>query len=227
MKIYIDTADLEEVRRGVQLGVVRGATTNPTLLAPHAVGDVPGQIRAIAGCVDETVSVQVVGDDADCYVEQGLAIASWHERTVVKIPVTPAGTRAGNRLARMGIRTNITMVCSAAQGLLALNSGASIVCCYIGRVADRGEDPLRVIADIAGWIARGGYGCELMAASVRSPEIAVDVARAGATILTLPLRVIAAMYVHPVSEDALRRFEVDWRKRPSGVDPDRGHLVLR
>ena len=118
------------------------------------------------------------------------------------------------------------MVCSSAQGLLALNSGASIVCCYIGRVMDRGEDPLRVVSDIAGWIARGGYGADLMAASVRTPEMAADVARAGATILTLPLRVIEAMYEHPVSRDAVGKFDADWRSRPGGVDSN-GRLILR
>lgn len=227
VKIYADTADLDEIRRGVALGVVQGATTNPTLLAAHGIGAVADHIRAICDLVEESVSVQVVGDDPDDCFEQGLAIASWHPRTAVKIPITPAGTKLASRLSAIGIRTNMTMVCSAAQGLLALNSGASIVCCYIGRVADMGDNPLAVVEDIANWNLRGGYGAELMAASIRTPDVAADVARAGATILTLPLKVIDAMYGHPVSDAALGKFAADWRARPGGFDAERGRLVLR
>ncbi len=226
-RTYADTADLDEIRAAVSLGVVQGATTNPSLLAEHGVGDVAGHVRAICELVPETVSVQVVGDDAEHLIEQGFEIANWHARAIVKVPVTRAGTLAARRLAERGIRTNITMVCSASQGLLALNAGASIVCCYIGRVADQGEDPLRVVEDIATWIARGGRQVDLMAASVRTPEQAAAVARAGATILTLPLRVIHAMYEHAVSAAAIERFDADWRRRPGGVDEATGRLVLR
>lgn len=225
-RIYVDSANLDEIERAAALGVIRGVTTNPSLLAAHGAGDLPAHIAAICDLVEETVSVQVVGDDADAFVEQGCEIASWHPRTIVKLPVNRAGTAAARRLAARGISTNLTMVCSAAQGLLAIGSGARIVCCYVGRVADRGEDPLRTVSDIATWIARGGYQVDVMAASVRSPEQAVNVARAGATILTLPFRVIEAMYHHPVTTEAVQRFEADWRGRSGGVDARSGRLTL-
>lgn len=226
-RIYADTADLREIERAVNLGPVRGATTNPSLLASHGVGGIREHVRAICELVEESVSVQVVGNDPAELIEQGYQIASWHPRTVVKIAMTPAGTQAARHLADRGIRTNVTTICSAAQALLALNTGASIVCCYIGRVADRGEDPLRTVEDVANWIARGGYRTELMAASIRTPEQAVDVARAGATILTLPLRVIETMYAHPVGSEAVARFEADWRARPGAVDEETKRLLLR
>lgn len=227
MKLYLDTANLQEIRQAAEWGVIAGVTTNPTLLAREQFASLSGHIQEICALVPETVSVEVLATAAGEIVQQGRELAKWDPKVVVKIPLTPDGTAATRRLKAEGIPTNLTMICNTNQGFLAALAGADILCCYISRVDDIGQDSLQMIADLAVFANNAGLSCEIMAASVRQARQVAELARAGADIATIPFAVLRQMYQHPLTDQALVKFQEDWRRRPGAVDPASGKLILR
>ncbi len=212
MKLFLDTASLEDIRKYCALGVIKGVTTNPTLIAREN-GDFHAIIREIASVTDGPINAEVLAEDWEGMVREGEELAAVHPRVVVKIPMTAEGLRAVSTLAPRGVKTNMTLVFSAAQALLAANAGASYVAPFVGRVDDIGYDGITVIRDIAEVLSDGDFETQIVAASVRSPLHVVEAAKAGAHIATVPPKVIAQMIPHPLTEAGLKRFMDDWKKR--------------
>ena len=209
MKLFIDTANLDEIRAAAKLGVIHGVTTNPTLISRES-GDFAAIIREITSLTDGPVFAEVLAEDADGMVREGEALAAIHENVCIKIPMTAAGLEAISRLSKKGIRTACTLVFSAAQALLAANAGARYVAPFIGRADDIGWDGIEALAAIADVLSDGDFETEIIAASVRSPLHVVEAARAGADIATVPPKVLAQMACHPLTDAGLERFRRDW-----------------
>ncbi len=209
MKLFIDTANLDEIGAAAKLGVIHGVTTNPTLISRER-GDFAAIIREITSLVDGPVFAEVLAEDADGMVREGLELAAIHENVCVKIPMTPAGLEAISRLSKEGVKTACTLVFSAAQALLAANAGARYVAPFVGRADDIGWDGIEALSAIADVLSDGDFDIEVIAASVRSPLHVVEAARAGADIATVPPKVLAQMASHPLTDAGLERFRRDW-----------------
>lgn len=212
MKLFIDTANLDEIGAAAKLGVIHGVTTNPTLISRER-GDFAAIIREITALVDGPVFAEVLAEDADGMVREGLELAAIHDNVCVKIPMTPAGLEAISRLSKEGVKTACTLVFSAAQALLAANAGARYVAPFVGRADDIGWDGIDALAAIADVLSDGDFETEVIAASVRSPLHVVEVARAGADIATVPPKVLAQMASHPLTDAGLERFRRDWASK--------------
>ncbi|MBQ2545585.1 MAG: fructose-6-phosphate aldolase [Clostridia bacterium] len=212
MKLFIDTANLDEIGAAAKLGVIHGVTTNPTLISRER-GDFAAIIREITALVDGPVFAEVLAEDADGMVREGLELAAIHDNVCVKIPMTPAGLEAISRLSKEGVKTACTLVFSAAQALLAANAGARYVAPFVGRADDIGWDGIDALAAIADVLSDGDFETEVIAASVRSPLHVVEAARAGADIATVPPKVLAQMASHPLTDAGLERFRRDWASK--------------
>jgi transaldolase len=213
MMLFIDTGSVSEVEEIAAWGVLSGATTNPSLLAHD--GQAPDRtIRAICDLVAGPVSAEVVSETADEMVAQGRALAAIHQHVVVKLPFGPAGLAATRELVRDGIRVNMTLVFTAAQALLAAEAGASYVSCFIGRLEDIGEDALRTLRDVVTSLAQAEPRPLVLAASIRSPRHAVEAAKLGADVATVPAKVLRQMTTHPLTEAGITRFSQDWTADP-------------
>ena len=212
MKLFIDTANLDEIGAAAKLGVIHGVTTNPTLISRER-GDFAAIIREITALVDGPVFAEVLAEDADGMVREGLELAAIHDNVCVKIPMTPAGLEAISRLSKEGVKTACTLVFSAAQALLAANAGARYVAPFVGRADDIGWDGIGALAAIADVLSDGDFETEVIAASVRSPLHVVEAARAGADIATVPPKVLAQMASHPLTDAGLERFRRDWASK--------------
>lgn len=211
MKIFLDTANLEEIAKGLDLGVVDGVTTNPTLIAKEG-RPIEEQIRAICEMVDGDVSAEVVSTTADEMIREGRRLAAIHPNVVVKVPLTRDGIKAASRLSKEGVRLNITLCFSAAQALLAAKAGAYIVSPFIGRLDDISADGMELIRSITRIYANYGFPTQVLAASVRSPMHVVEAAKAGAHIATLPFKILDALFLHPLTDKGLAQFLRDWEK---------------
>ena len=212
MKLFIDTANLDEIGAAAKLGVIHGVTTNPTLISRER-GDFAAIIREITALVDGPVFAEVLAEDADGMVREGLELAAIHDNVCVKIPMTPAGLEAISRLSKEGVKTACTLVFSAAQARLAANAGARYVAPFVGRADDIGWDGIDALAAIADVLSDGDFETEVIAASVRSPLHVVEAARAGADIATVPPKVLAQMASHPLTDAGLERFRRDWASK--------------
>lgn len=212
MKFFIDTAKIEDIKKANDMGVICGVTTNPSLIAKE--GRVFEEVIAeIASIVDGPISgeVKATTTDADGMVEEGKAIAAIHPNMVVKIPMTVEGLKAVKRLSALGIKTNVTLIFSANQALLAARAGATYVSPFLGRLDDistRGTDLIREIADI--FALADGIDTEIIAASVRHPMHVTECALAGADIATVPYKVIEQMVNHPLTTAGIEKFRVDY-----------------
>lgn len=211
MKIFLDTANLDEIAKGLELGIVDGVTTNPTLIAKEG-RPLEEQIRAICEMVDGDVSAEVVSTTADEMMREGRRLAAIHPNVVVKVPLTRDGIKAASHLSKEGIRLNITLCFSAAQALLAAKAGAYIVSPFIGRLDDISADGLELIRSITRIYANYGFRTQVLAASVRSPMHVVEAAKAGAHIATLPFKILDALFLHPLTDKGLAQFLRDWEK---------------
>jgi len=213
MKLFIDTGSVAEVEEIAAWGVLSGATTNPSLLAKED-GD-PGEIiRRICDLVGGPVSAEVVSEDAEGMVAEGLALAGLHEHVVVKTPFSPAGLEASRRLSDDGIRINMTLVFSASQALLAAEAGATYVSCFMGRLDDISVDSAATVAEIVEALEPGEAPAQVLAASIRHPVHAVTAARLGCEVGTIPGKVLRQMLDHPLTTAGIERFASDWRERP-------------
>jgi len=211
MKIFLDTANLKDIREAVALGVVDGVTTNPTLLAKES-GDPEQILLEICQTVDGPISAEVVATDVEGMVREGRHWAALHRNIVVKCPCTLDGLKATKQLAGDGHRVNMTLVFSPTQALLAAKAGARFVSPFVGRLDDIATPGMELVADIVTIFRNYAFECEVLAASLRHPIHVVEAARLGAHIATMPLSVFNALVKHPLTDIGLKRFLEDWEK---------------
>jgi transaldolase len=211
MKIFLDTANLDEIREAVALGVVDGITTNPSLLAREK-GDPEAILVEICETVSGPISGEVVATDAEGMIAEGRHLASLHENVVVKIPCIREGLKATKVLAGEGKRVNMTLVFSPTQALLAAKAGARYVSPFLGRLDDIAAPGMELVADIIQIFDHYDFDCEVLAASLRHPLHVVEAARMGADIATMPKAVFDKLLNHPLTDIGLKRFLDDWEK---------------
>src|ERR1700722_16147142 len=212
MKIFLDTANLDEIRQGIEMGVVDGVTTNPTLVAKE---NKPFRQHILDICdivKDGVVNAEVVSTDFDNIMREAHEVASWHPNIVVKIPMIPDGVRALSALSKEGIRVNITLVFSAPQALLVAKAGAYFVSPFLGRLDDVGEDGLVLLSDILDIYRAYNYPTQVLAASLRHPMHVIAAAKMGSHIGTLPFKVFEQLFHHPLTDSGLKTFLADWQK---------------
>jgi transaldolase len=211
MKIFLDTANVEEIRQAAELGVIAGVTTNPSLVAKEG-GDFHAMLKEIAGIVDGPISAEVISLDADGMVEEGLKLAQIHENIVIKVPMTLEGLKAVNRFAKQGIKTNVTLIFTMNQALLAARAGATFVSPFLGRLDDISQEGMQLIRDCAELFAIHGLNTEIIAASIRHPMHVHQAALAGAHIGTMPYKVLTSLVKHPLTDAGIERFLADWNQ---------------
>lgn len=212
MKFFIDTANLEEIKKGLEMGMVDGVTTNPSLIAKE---NMPFEeiITQICKLVDGPVSAEVVSLDAAGMLAEAKKLAKIADNIVIKIPMIIEGLKAVKQLTAEGIKTNVTLVFSSAQALLAAKAGASFVSPFVGRLDDIGTPSMDLISNIATVYDNYGYQSEIIVASVRNPQHVMDAALIGADIATIPLKVITQLAKHPLTDIGMEQFLADWEKR--------------
>lgn len=209
MKLFIDTANTEEIRKANELGVICGVTTNPSLIAREGLV-FEEVIKEITQIVDGPISAEVISLEAPKMVEEALELAKIHPNIVIKLPMTPEGLKATKQLTAKGIKTNVTLIFSAGQALLAARAGATYVSPFLGRVDDIGGTGMDLVSDIAQIFELHGIETEIIAASVRNPLHVIDAAKAGSHIATVPYGVIIQMTKHPLTDAGIERFLQDW-----------------
>lgn len=209
MKFFLDTANTDHIRKYAELGLVDGVTTNPTIVAREG-RDFESVIKEITTIVDGPVSAEVTANEADKMIEQARALAKWAGNIVVKIPMTEAGLKAVSVLSKEGIKTNVTLVFSVAQGLMAAKAGATFISPFVGRLDDIGSDGVKLIKDLRTVLDNYGLKSEIIAASIRGVQHVEAVALAGSDIATIPAGVFGKMFKHPLTDNGLASFEKDW-----------------
>jgi transaldolase len=212
MRIFLDTANIEQIRQGVRWGVVSGVTTNPTLVAAEGQKDYKSVVMEICSIVDGPVSAEVVVEGVDAMLAQARDIAKWHKNVVVKIPATPEGLEVTSKLSKEGIKVNMTLCFSANQALLGALAGAAFISPFVGRLDDIGQDGMALVRDIMDIYKEYDFDTEVIAASIRHPLHCVTAAQAGADIATVPFKVLEQMMKHPLTEAGNARFLADWRR---------------
>jgi transaldolase len=211
VKFFLDTANLDELKKGANWGIVDGVTTNPTLIAKEG-RPLEDQIRLICDIVDGDISAEVVSTEAGQMVREGRELARLHKNVVVKCPLTRDGIKATSILSKDGIRVNVTLCFSPAQALLAAKAGAYIVSPFVGRLDDVGWTGMDLVKSITQIYKIHGFKTQVLAASVRSPTHVVDAALAGAHIATMPIKVLDMLFNHPLTDKGLEQFLKDWTK---------------
>ena len=211
MKIFLDTANLDELRKAAAWGIVDGVTTNPSLIAKEGK-PIEEQIAAICEIIDGDISAEVVAVESAKMVAEGRELAKIHDNVVVKVPLTRDGITACSILAKEGIRTNVTLCFSPAQALLAAKAGAYIVSPFVGRLDDIGFNGMDLIHQIVQIYDNYGFNTQILAASLRMPNHVIESAMAGAHIGTMPLKVLDQCFNHPLTDKGLEQFLKDWGK---------------
>jgi transaldolase len=211
MKLFIDTADVAEVREAHSWGILDGVTTNPSLVAKTG-REFETVLREICAIVDGPVSAEVVSTDAPGMVEEGERLARIHRNIVVKCPMIPEGLKATRLLTERGHRVNVTLVFSTAQALLAAKAGATFISPFVGRLDDVGHDGMELIAQMLEMLDHYTYPAEVLVASVRSPVHVIKAAQMGAHIATCPFAILQQLVKHPLTDVGLERFLADWKK---------------
>jgi len=211
MKIFLDTASIDSIKKFIDMGVVDGITTNPTLISREK-GHPEDIMREIVNIVKGPVNLEVVGTKTEDMVEEGLRLKKFGENVVVKVPMTTDGLKAVRKLSEYKIKTNVTLVFSSNQGLLAAKAGASYVSPFIGRLDDAGQEGMNVIKEIVQIFRNYSYQSEVLVASVRHPIHVIEAGKLGAHIVTLPPDILAKMLTHPLTDKGLSLFLSDWEK---------------
>lgn len=211
MKFFLDTADVGKIKAAVEMGMCDGVTTNPTIIMKSGRGQ-REVVQEIAALVPGPVSVEGISEDADGMVKEGTEFAKWAKNIVVKVPMTKEGLRAARILEKKGIKTNVTLVFSANQALLAAKAGASYVSPFVGRLDDISEDGMQLVADIMEIFSNYEFKTEVIVASVRDPVHVVDAARMGAHIATIPPDVFEKLFKHPLTDKGIAQFKEDYAK---------------
>ena len=213
MKLFIDTANVDYIREANDLGVICGVTTNPSLVAKEG-RDFKEVVKEITSIVDGPISAEVISLEHDGMVSEALELAKIHKNIVIKIPMCAEELKAVKILAEKGIKTNVTLIFSAAQALLAARAGASFVSPFLGRLDDIGSDGMILIHDIADIFSIHGIETEIIAASIRNPIHVIEAAKAGCDIATVPYNVIMLMINHPLTTSGIEKFLKDWENVP-------------
>lgn len=217
MKLFLDTANIDEIAEINRWGVLDGVTTNPTLAAKEGK-DFRAMIKEICAEVDGDVSAEVVSTETDAMVEEARELAAIADNVVVKIPLIPAGLGAVSRVSREGIRTNVTLCFSPTQAILAARAGATFVSPFLGRLDDIAADGMALLSEICEIFRIQGYDTEVLAASLRHPQHVVQAALVGADVATLPATVFRQMVKHPLTDSGLERFLADWKTYQASLD---------
>jgi transaldolase len=213
MKFFIDTANVDEIRKAWELGVLDGVTTNPSLIAKENRDPVT-LFKEICSIVDGPVNAEVVGLKAEEMIREAETLSKIHPNIVIKIPMIEEGIKAVKKLSGIGIRTNVTLVFSPSQALIAAKAGASFVSPFVGRLDDISHVGMDLVSDIIGIYENYLYETEVIVASIRNPLHVVDAARMGAHISTIPYSVIIQLMKHPLTDIGLAKFLKDWEKVP-------------
>jgi transaldolase len=213
MKFFIDTADVKEIREANALGVLDGVTTNPSLVAKSGRNFIE-VLKEILEIVDGPISAEVVALDHEGMIREAEELAAIHPNIVVKIPMTPEGLKAVKTLSCKGIKTNVTLIFSPLQALLAAKAGASYVSPFVGRLDDISQDGMGIIEDIRTIFDNYGYQAEIIVASIRNPIHVLNSALLGADIATIPYSVITQLSKHPLTDSGIDKFLKDWEKVP-------------
>ena len=217
MQIFIDTANLDEIREAASWGVIDGCTTNPSLIAREG-RDFAETIHEICEIVQGPVSAEVVAQDAEGMLREAHLLRQIHEHVVIKVPLTTEGLKACRSLADDGTPVNVTLCFSVNQALLAAKAGATYISPFVGRIDDTGHDGVNLIADIVGVYENYFFDTKVLAASIRHTQHVLEVARMGAHVSTMPFKVLKAMYGHPLTDKGNAAFMADWEKVGEGVE---------
>ena len=218
MEIFLDTANIEEIRQGARLGVIRGVTTNPSLVAREGIGKLSAYksaVQEISSMIDGPISVEVVSSDVEGMINEGRDIAEWIPNPWVKLPSTLAGIEAMAVLTKDNISVNQTLCFSVNQALMGAQAGATVVSPFVGRLDDLGHEGMGVVEDIVSVFRTYSIATKVMAASIRHPLHCVMAAKAGAHISTIPYTVLMQMFKHPLTEAGQARFLEDWERASS------------
>lgn len=214
MQLYLDTANLDEIREAAMWGVLSGVTTNPTLIAREKGADFKATIIEIAELVDGPISAETISLDAAGMVQEGIEYAAWHPNVIIKVPSTTEGLKAVTQLARRGIRCNVTLCFNAVQALMAARAGAFVISPFVGRVDDTGVDGMQLIREISQIYRQDPeIKTKILSASIRHPRHIVESALAGADIATCPFKVLQQAMRHPLTDRGIEQFLADWRSR--------------
>jgi len=213
MQIYLDTANLREIREAASWGILNGVTTNPSLVAKEQGIDHKTLITEITKLVDGPISAEAISLDAEGMIREGREFATWHPNVIVKVPITTEGLKAVSTLAKDGIRTNVTLCFNATQALFAARAGAFIISPFIGRIDDMGMDGMQLIREISAIYRQHGITTKILAASIRHPRHIIDAALAGADIATCPFKVLEQSMKHPLTDSGIEKFLADWKSR--------------
>ena len=211
MKLFLDTANVEEIKQATDWGVISGVTTNPSLAAKENE-DFSKILPAICNLVDGPISAEVISMDYESMVKEARELAGVHKNVVIKIPVIPEGLKAVKTLSAEGIKVNVTLIFSVNQALLAARAGAAFISPFLGRIDDIGQTGVALVRDIVDMIDLHELDAEVIAASIRHPEHVPGVALAGSHIATVPFKVLEQMFKHPLTDQGIEKFLEDWKK---------------
>ena len=212
MKLFVDTGDLDEVKKAAEWGVIDGVTTNPTLIAKTGKPFKEVVLKICELMPEGAISAEVVATDYDTMLKEALEISSWNPQIVVKVPLIENGIKLVSTLTDKGIRTNVTLVFSVSQALMAAKAGATYISNFVGRVDDNGADGMDAVRDTVDMVNTYGFDSEVLVASVRHPLHVLESIRAGAHVATMPLKTLEMMFKHPMTDSGLDRFLADWNK---------------
>jgi len=212
MRLFLDTANIEDIRQGARMGVVAGVTTNPTLMAKESGINYRERVVEICQAVDGPISAECTSRDLEGLVNEARDVAAWHPNVVVKVPIDETGLEATSILSRDGIKVNMTLIFSANQALLAATAGATYVSPFVGRIDDAGQDGMEVVRESVEIFDRYHLPAQVLAASLRHPRHVIGAAQAGAPIATVPYQVLKAMVKHPLTDVGIERFLADSQK---------------
>jgi len=212
MRIFLDTANVEQIRQGAKLGVISGVTTNPSLVSKEATDDYETVVKTICSIVSGSVSAEVLTEDAESMIEEAQIKASWAPNVTIKIPATAAGLQAISTLNKKNIEVNMTLCFSLNQAILGALAGANYVSPFVGRLDDAGHDGMQLVKDIVEVFEHYKLTTQVIAASIRHPLHCVAAAQAGAHIATVPYSVLMQMINHPLTDAGIARFLADWKR---------------
>ena len=212
MKLFVDTGDISEVKQAAEWGVLDGVTTNPSLIAKSGKGFKETVLKMCEAVPGGDISAEVVATDYDTMLKEALEISSWHPQIVVKVPLIENGVHLVKTLTDRGIRTNMTLVFSVSQALLAAKVGATFISNFVGRVDDMSAEGMDAVAETVAMVENYGFESEVLVASIRHPLHVVQAVNAGAHISTMPFKIMQMLFKHPLTDIGLKRFLDDWNQ---------------
>jgi transaldolase len=212
MRIFLDTAKIDQIKQAAKLGIISGVTTNPSLMSKEAPVDYEAAVKEVCSIIPGPVSAEVLVEEAGAMIKQARRISTWAPNIVIKIPATTAGLEATSVLAKEGIKINFTLCFSLNQALLGALAGATYVSPFVGRLDDAGHDGMQLVKDIVDVFKHYEFPTQVIAASIRHPQHCVAAAKAGAHIATVPYKVLMQMIHHPLTDIGVTRFLADWQR---------------